>query len=192
MGGPLSHCHCWVSSEGLGTQKASGSACAKHSHSIWNYESQADRRGVCTVKPGLESTLQTDKPVGTKQGWWESGPGPLCHWGRAIDSLVLEPGLEWSCFPELAGAREKLMEAPKLPALLQWDEFTFKGQRCLPCTGFPSRQLKPRSQTFRDFKGQSRLDPIIPLCLYPTGPRTPREMAATGSSQTHLPPPGQG
>lgn len=127
MGGPLSHCHCWVSSEGLGTQKASGFACAKHSHSIWNCESQADRRGACTVKPGLESTLQTDKPVGTKQGWWEPGPGPLCHWGRAINSLALEPGLEWSCFPELAGAREELMEAPKLPALLQWDEVYLQG-----------------------------------------------------------------
>lgn len=65
--------------------------------------------------------------MGTKQGLGEPGPGPLCHWGRAIDSLVLEPGLEWSCFPELAGAREELMEAPKLPALLQWDEVYLQG-----------------------------------------------------------------
>lgn len=77
--------------------------------------------------------------MGTKQGLWEPGPGPTCHWGRGIDSLALEPGLEWGCFPELAGAREELMGAPKLPALLQEDEFTLKGQRCLPCTGFPSR-----------------------------------------------------
>lgn len=38
------------------------------------------------------------------------------------------------------------MEVPKLPALLQGDEFTLKGMSTLHC-GFPSRQLKPRAQT---------------------------------------------
>lgn len=144
LGGPLSHCHCWVSSEGLGMQKAAGFACAKHS--VWNCESQADRRGACSVKPGLMSTLQTDKPMGTTQGLWEPGPGPPCHWGRGVSSLALEPGLKWGCFPELPGAREELMEVPKLPALLQGEEFTLKGMSTLHCR-FPSRQLKPRAQT---------------------------------------------
>lgn len=56
VGGPLSHCHCWVSSKGLGMQKAAGFACAKSS--AWNCESQADRRGAYAMKPGLESTLR--------------------------------------------------------------------------------------------------------------------------------------
>lgn len=107
-------------------EKAAGLVCAKRS--AWSCESEPHQMGACAMQPGRVSTLQADMPMGTRQGLWAPRPG-LCAIGGGASTALFLSRAGMGCFPELVGSREELVEVPKLPALLRWDEFTFQGHR---------------------------------------------------------------
>lgn len=160
--------------------------------------------GSLAVKPGHMSTLQTDKPMGTRQGLWETGPGPPCRWGMRHQQPCSWAWVGMGLLPWTGRSQRGIDRSSRAPRATPGGWLLSRDRDDYPAVGFPagSWNQEHRLVVPVSFWGTERAGTCISghlwriqsphLWLYLMGLKIPRKMSVVRSSQTCLPPPGIG